>query len=268
MAHQESLLVIIEPTQESQIALDRAIITSQLRENKPRLHLFFSVDEENTDLQARNPKLYRNGDWLKAVIQRVEDAGLDYDYELCWSTEWYKAVLNYSDRVSPDTVYIPDYAPEVRRSLFTNSKWALLRKSLCPVMIIRPGASSHRKKILAAVNIQNENPKYVELNDKILKKGLAVAKLYNADFYVINAYSDSLNYPNREKILKMTGLPSKYVHVEEGQPSDVIPEYAKRIGADLVIIGTMARSGASAFMRGNTAEKVLLNLPQDVMTYS
>jgi universal stress protein E len=266
--HEESLMVIIDPSQDTHIALDRAVITSKLRENKPKLHLFFGIDEENTDLKARNRKLYRDATWLNEIFKEVEDAGLEYTSELCWSTEWSEAVLGSSDRLNPDIILVPDSEPENRRSYFTNSKWALLRNSRCPVMIVRPGASGHRKKVLAAVNIQNDQAKYVELNEKIITRGLEVAKLYNAEFYVVNAYKDSMNYPDREKIMKMAGLPSKNVHAGEGEPAEVIAAFAQRIEADIVLIGTRSRRGAMAIMKGNTSEKVLNKLTQDIIAYS
>ena len=158
--------------------------------------------------------------------------------------------------------------PEADKGGLANSKWALLRKSPCPVMVVKSNASGRRTKVLAAVNIQNQKEAYATLNEKILSNGMLISKLYDAEFFVINAYPNSLNYPNREKIISMTQLPSKNVHAEEGEPAEVIANYAKEIEADIVLIGTMARSGARALMRGNTSEKVLKKLTQDVVTYS
>ncbi len=152
--------------------------------------------------------------------------------------------------------------------MFTNSKWELLRKSFCPVMIVRPHASSHRKVILAALNIQAEKEEYKVLNEKITSNGKRIASIYGADVYVINAYKDSMHYPNREKLLEFTGLDTEKVHVEEGDPADVVAKYADEINADMVTIGTLHRRGASALMRGNTSEKVMMKVAQDVLTLS
>ncbi|MDT8399947.1 MAG: universal stress protein [Pseudomonadales bacterium] len=268
MTQKEELLVVIEPSQENHIALERAILTSRLREVKPVLHLFIGVDAESTDLKARNANLFRDNKWLENLLKPIEEEGLEYTYEFSWSIEWAEALLINADRVHPDLILIPDYEAGIRRSLFSDSKWAILRRSACPVMIVRPGASSHRKRILAAINVQNEDPKYVELNEKIISKSLQVAKLYKAELFVVNAYSDSLNYPNREKIMARTALPSKNVHAEQGDTADIIAEYANRIKADLVVMGTMARKGALSLMRGNTSERLLNRIKQDVITCS
>ncbi|MAM70940.1 MAG: universal stress protein [Gammaproteobacteria bacterium] len=265
---QEYILVIIEPSQDSHIALERALITAKLRDTPPKLHLFICVDENNTDLKARNQSLYRDSAWLKNLTADADKAGVEYDYELCWSNEWAYAVLNCADRIQPDTIFIPDYDPTVRRNMFTNSKWELLRRSFCPVMIVRPGASSHRKVILAAVNIRTDKQDYLELNEKIIEFAKRVSSFYSAELYVVNAYKDSMNYPNREKLLDFVGLPTEKVHLREGTPGDVISGYADEIKADMVIIGTLHRTGAAALMRGNTSERVLMKVKQDVLTIS
>jgi len=268
MSEQEYILVLIEPSQDSLIALDRALTSAKLRKVPPKLYLFICVDEANTDLKARNQSLFRSGNWLKELTAPIEGSGLEFDYELCWSLEWTEAVLNCADRIQPDIIFIPDYDVAVRRNMFTNSKWELLRKSFCPVMIVRPNANSHRKVILAALNIQAEKEEYKLLNEKIISNGKRIASIYGADVYVINAYKDSMHYPNREKLLEFTGLDTEKVHVEEGDPADVVAKYADEINADMVIIGTLHRRGASALMRGNTSEKVLMKVGQDVLTLS
>lgn len=77
--------------------------------------------------------------------------------------------------------------------MFTNSKWELLRKAYCPVMIVRPNASSHRKVILAALNIQTDKEEYIAMNENIIANGKRIADIYGAEVYVINAYKDSMH---------------------------------------------------------------------------
>jgi universal stress protein E len=268
MSSSEYILVIIEPSHDAHIALDRALVTLKSREAPPKLHLFICPDVDNTDLKARNQGLYRSDKWLEELIKPVVDSNLEFSYEFCWTMEWSNAVLSSADRIKPDVIFIPDYESSVRRNLFTNSKWDLLRNSSCPVTIVRPGSKSQRKVLLASMNIRTEDEKYIELNEKILKHAKRVASLYNAQLYVINAYKDSMHYPDREQLLKFTGLSTEHVHLREGDPAEAISSYADEINADMVVIGTMHRKGAAALMRGNTSEKVLNKVTQDVLTVS
>ena len=268
MAGGRKVLVIIEATQEKHLALERAVITSEIKEPGSHVHLFISVDAEGTNLGAENDYLYRDDTWLKAITGKLDSVGAKYSFELCWSNEWQKAVLKSAQRFGPDHIFMP--APQdSKKSLFSNQQWALLRTSGAPVSIIRSSDIKPRKKLLAAVNIQkHDDPEYARLNEKILTEGQDIARHYGADFYVVNAYKDSMHFPDRQKIMKISGLPTDRVHAEEGDPATVISRYAKEIEADTVLIGTMARQGASALMKGNTSEKVLNKLDLDVIAYS
>jgi universal stress protein E len=262
-------LVIIQPTQTRHLALERVVVTSEVISPESHLHLFIGVDGEANDLKADNPALYRDDQWLKNLLAPLVEKNVSHSFELCWSSDWQGAVLNSAQRFKPDHIFMPDYKEPKKAWFFSNQQWSLLRNNVAPVTIVRPGSDGSRKKILAAVNFQREDdPRYASLNDKILKGGMNIAQHYNADFHVINAFSDRLNYPNRDRILKISGLPTQNVHVREGDPADVIAAFANEIGADTVIIGTMARQGAAALMKGNTSEKVLSKLTQDVIAYS
>ncbi len=46
-------------------------------------------------------------------------------------------------------------------------------------------------------------------------------------------------------------------HLPKGSPRKEIPAFADEIEADLVIMGTVARTGISGFFIGNTAESIL-----------
>ena len=49
----------------------------------------------------------------------------------------------------------------------------------------------------------------------------------------------------------------RFVHLLKGNPADVIAEFAKSGRADLIVMGTVARTGVAGFLIGNTAESVL-----------
>lgn len=49
-------------------------------------------------------------------------------------------------------------------------------------------------------------------------------------------------------------------HLRSGPPRDVVPALAKALKADLVVMGTVSRTGIPGFLIGNTAEVILNNL--------
>ena len=51
----------------------------------------------------------------------------------------------------------------------------------------------------------------------------------------------------------------------KGSPLRVIPEYLNNIAADLVVMGTVARTGVPGFIMGNTAETILNHINCSVL---
>ena len=47
------------------------------------------------------------------------------------------------------------------------------------------------------------------------------------------------------------------MHVIKGEAGRVIPEVAAKNEADLIVMGTLSRSGVAGFLIGTTAEKIL-----------
>ena len=55
------------------------------------------------------------------------------------------------------------------------------------------------------------------------------------------------------------------VHPHHGTAATVIPELARQLHADLVAIGTVARTGIAGWLIGNTAEAILEQLQCSVV---
>ena len=62
------------------------------------------------------------------------------------------------------------------------------------------------------------------------------------------------------------GISADRVHVRHGKPSSVIRAFAEETNADLIIIGTHARTGLGRLVLGSTANAVLHGAPCDVLT--
>lgn len=266
MSTQETLFVIVDPTQKEHIALERAVITSRLRDVQPKLKVFVAVDGASSSLAADNPALYRTSEWFDSLKKPLIDEGLDFTLMICWSNQWHEAVLHGAKKTEADLILLPDYSAKESRNRFADSKWQVLRHSSCPVLICRPKANNQRKVVLAAVKMQDSSPQYVDLCDRIISRGKWLAGLYGADFQVANAYADSLSYPDRGSMVRKLGIPSDKIHVRQGAPDEVVAEVAQEINADIIVVGTLRRRGLMLAMRGNTSEQVMSRVTQDIMT--
>lgn len=267
MSKPQKLFVVVDPNDTHHIALERAIITSALRDPKPIIHAFVAVDPNAVDTRTVNENLFRDLSWFEQAIKNpLASAGIQFNLEVSWSSEWQKSIMESAKRFDADLIYLPVHANMAStRFFFTESKWELLKSAYCPVVLIRPGAKAQRKVILAAVNFQAERDVQIELNKKIISQAKLYADVYDADLHVINGYMDSMTYPDRAKIINETGLPNDKIHVENGYTSDVVSALADKINADLIIMGTLGQNGMTKTRRGNTAERLIAAVDTDVM---
>ncbi len=166
----------------------------------------------------------------------------------------------------------------------------LLRKCPCPVMLVRHGSLEPHPKIAGAVNASTEEEAERALNNKIVELTLRMAELEGGVPMLLQAWtpfaerlvhghaSEDAFAAYVEGVRKRTAADLEQlvrsfggrlarvrtIH-RRGEPEDVIPEFVVAEGVDLVVMGTVARSGISGLLIGNTAERVLRKLPCSVL---
>ncbi len=169
--------------------------------------------------------------------------------------------------------------------LFGSTDLHLLRKCPCPVWIIKPSSRPNYDRILAAVDPDPSERENEELNRLILELATSLARQEESELHIVHAwhmpYEAQLRSSRRylpeteldrlvaetrqthEQQLQallarhdLTGLSNK-THLVKGDPGEVIPAIAREAQAQLIVMGTVARTGIPGFFIGNTAEKTL-----------
>lgn len=188
--------------------------------------------------------------------------------------------------------------------LFGSLDMHLLRKCPVPVWLLKNAEPRVNKRILAAVDVENHYPQHeldtrYQLNRSTLETAGAVASIESAELYVVsvweaiaedfihsgvaitdndvNRYVDSVSQRYRTNLDALLsawatdnprlaqGLASPQSILLKGLPRKKIPEFAREIDADLVVMGTVARTGISGLIMGNTAESILNELNCSVL---
>ncbi|MCF8475113.1 MAG: universal stress protein [Emcibacter sp.] len=260
-----NVLVVIDPAKDTQYALKRAIKMNEILEGGINIYLFISLEMD--ELRKNNDKFefHCSNSWFADLVKPLVEANIKFTADVFWTADWHNSVLGAVKRNDIDMVILSDHSENMDGSALSAAKWSLLRSSTCPVLLVYPHVELHRKTILAAVNMQTENPRYVDLNNKILKLARMMSKSYGAEKHIVNAYEDSLEFPDRAKLIRDTGAKQENIHVEQGSPGAIIANVANKIGADVVIIGTLSRRGILAAMRGNKSEEIIRKLNRDVI---
>lgn len=166
----------------------------------------------------------------------------------------------------------------------------LMRKSETPIWSLSKD-SAPINQVVAAIDLTNAD--YHEFNTKLVAMAVEFCSLMNAKLTLCHVwqlesegflrnwsgYSDidiALLAKNmhEERLTRLNALLSPYadsnteIHTVllEGETRDVFPQYVSDNGMDLVVMGSMSRSGISGFVLGNTAEDMINTLNCSVIT--
>lgn len=166
----------------------------------------------------------------------------------------------------------------------------LLRHCPCPVWIVDAKVGKKIRRVLAPINANRGEQNQRALNRRILELALQLSQVEDAVLTILEVWSvfgeeflrprltpgevrdfleESRDHASGDlwDFLRPFGDRLQGVSVEllRGEPSDVIPAYVAQHKIDLVVMGTVARTGIAGLLMGNTAEGVLRRLEGSVV---
>ena len=182
-------------------------------------------------------------------------------------------------------------AQPIRKSLgYKAVDMNLLRKCPCPVWLCRH-ISKSRQEMNVAVAIDPENEQKVgeDLAIQMLQMGTSLAESCSGKLNVISCWDfeyenflrDNMwapvpedriqqatanvqdsHHAALEKVIEKSGIDTEMTRINHfrGQPDEVIPKFVEDHDIDILIMGTLARTGVPGFTIGNTAENVVREL--------
>ncbi|GAB3018114.1 universal stress protein UspE [Bowmanella dokdonensis] len=297
MINYNKLLVVIDPTQEQQKALGRAMDLARktgasltaflsIYDFSYEMTTMLSVDERETMRQA---VVDDRTEWLTELVDKqVTDKSLSVDVKVVWHNRPFESIIYETLENQYDLIIKGTQGHGGLKSvIFTPTDWHLMRKAPVPVLLVKEHEWPEGGNILAAVNVGTEDEEHKSLNQRVTRTAMEFAKTLNGRVNLVNSYPGtpvniaieipefdpaSFNQSVRNhhqdamKTFASTyGVTDEQCFVQEGLPEDVIPQVAKDMDAELVVIGTVGRHGISAALIGNTAEHVIGTLDCDVL---
>jgi len=176
----------------------------------------------------------------------------------------------------------------------------LMRKCPCPVWVIKPGYKQHRR-ILACVDFDPGSSQNGALNRQIIDIAASLAVAEASELHIIHALE-----PFSEGVLRSATIAQKRVefeaiieaekktrqrwletlpdeqsermgiddadfpkiqyHLIKGLARNVVPVKARELDVDLIVMGTLSRTGIPGYFIGNTSESILSQVKCSVLT--
>ena len=295
----KNILVVGGQAETTKNILERALILAE--ENGARLTVMEAATGLPSGLHAQ--ALHMSDSEYNAIFARerekqlrdeinpVVDGRLDTNAMVLVGTpfiEIVRAVLHYKY----DLVMMAAEGLEgLRGRLFSSTALHLMRKCPCPIWAMKPTQTKSFNGILAAVDPDPSDNTKQALNIKIMDLATSLAQREQSKLHVVHVWShfreytfgySQLSEKQRKQLAyelqmqrrsQLIDLVSRYaqmhldnqVHFLEDDPGLAIPRLADRLHTELIVMGTVCRTGLPGLIIGNTAEDVLRQVECSVL---
>jgi universal stress protein E len=284
MRHIERILVTVKnPDAGWSAAIVKA--TQLARATGAHIDLFFSAD---TLLESEHCAPYR--EMLESLALQVQEHGVSASAVARAGYPAHESILRHAESTCADLI-VTDCCTglHIMPSLFQLTDWELARFSPVPVLIVKRQRLYRRPTVLAAVDPTHAYSKPLQLDAQILDCGSSISESLRGTLHAVHAYvptpfaedaytclaagtalrADAIAAADAGiafgKVLRSAQIPAEHRHLVAGHPADVSRQVVKETGADIVAMGSMARTGLRRLLIGNTAEQLLYRLPCDLL---
>lgn len=178
-------------------------------------------------------------------------------------------------------------------ALFGSTSMHLMRKCPCPVWVMSPAQRHKYARVLAAVDPVTSEAAHQALNARIMELAIALSRMEGSEFHVVHAWfpfverafppGSRLPAEDKERITRQCAETHELAfgeflrqfdlgdlrcrtHLLKGAAGDIIPTLVRNRRIDVVVMGTVCRTGIAGLFIGNTAEKVLRRVNCSVLT--
>ncbi len=291
-----SILAVLDADAKQQKALNRALHLARI--SKAKLTLMLSIYdfsyEMTTMLAADERNVMRESltndrrVWIMDLLEDYNTRDIEIDIKVVWHNRPFEAIIETAITGNYDVIVKATHEREgLAALLFTPTDWHLLRKAPCHVLLVKEHEWPDHGRILAGIHTTGEHEHHKSLNQRVTETAISFAKCLSSEVHLVNAfpgapitiaaeipefdtnsYRETIATNHRQALAKHAQsfqIPETNQHVREGLPEQVIPELADELDVELVVLGTIGRTGFTAALLGNTAEHVIESINCDLL---
>jgi universal stress protein E len=226
---------------------------------------------------------------LGRIAARLRLHGIEVSTAVEYDYPAYDAIVRRAKQIDADLIVVRRHDKGgVMPGLPRFTDWELLRHSPVPVLLVKRSGPYRHPNVLAAVDPGHAHDKPAQLDEEILAASSQLATILRGKLHAIHAYtpvvigaaaaSVSADVASRldeiaaagarsgfEDLLRGSDIPRARRYLVGELPAPAIDTTARRIGAGIVVMGALSRSGLQRLVIGNTAESLLDRLPCDIL---
>lgn len=281
------ILVVIEPDQEAQPALDKAKELAKLAEADLALVLAeyspYLEDGYYFDPGQARQLRYEHGERrlaeLETMAQQLREQGLEVTCTTAWGNPPYGQVLSRIKQSKPSLVIkATRHHSRLARYFLANEDWELVRYCPVPLLLCKGRPWSSKPVFVASVDPKHVHDKPAELDSRIIEtaKGLAAlsageVRLFHSSWLppLSGIYplveDDALGQDQLESLARQHGVSETDCIWSKEDVESGLGKAVEELQASAVVMGAISRSRLDRVLIGNTAERVMDRLDCDVL---
>ena len=219
-------------------------------------------------------------------MEPFSDRGASLDCLTLWNKDTWQGIIDAAADFGADLILKAANVDEGLGTVaHTPQDWSLLRQSTVPVMMLKPDAWVEGPSIFAAIDAIEDDQQ--ELNRRILLEASNLTRILRGKLHIIAAYPitepwgepppsgidfksvkqevEGFVKTRAAELVAATGIEYNYLYVEEGNPAMVIEQFVDDTEAEVLVMGTVARTGVRGVTIGNTSETIIHHTNCDVV---
>jgi universal stress protein E len=214
-------------------------------------------------------------DSLEVLARALRESGIRTHVTVRWDHPAHESILRQVLKSHPDLlVFQSSHHARLARLMFTHDDYKLIETVPCPLLLMKSDRAYMDACVLAAVDPVHAHDKPAELDDAIVEAARTLAAGLNGTLHICHAHmvddeartAYRVAAESRVKTLASSAhIREDRIHLACGDPSDLVPECARTIGASVLVMGAMSRSALQRALIGHTAERVLDAVACDVL---
>ena len=292
---QKIVVDITDPTHEDQPALEAAIAAASEDASFVLFHNLYHRNIIDQDTRGDEVLTEARELLLKAREEKLAHLGSKYlggrgcTTSPVWAKAGWQELIRYAIQKNCDLVVSEsEHRTRWQRLRLGSDDWELIRHCPVPLLFARSSTPKEYHKIVAAVDPLHADDKPAELDRLIVRYAADCAHRISANLHLLNVAQVAVTVPPiaLEPIATTVDIDSRVVEnhkealhalaqdtdiadcettVRVGIPGDEIVAFAHEQKTDLLVMGAVSRSALGRLLIGNTAERVLDELPCDVL---
>lgn len=282
-------ILIVADRGDSCVATSRGLQLAQKLGHSAEVVAFAHADlkrlatGKNEQAELRRQLLDRRGAQVQARIDKFATPEQKVAMKVVWMKDIHPWITKRASSVAFDAVI-----KTAQKSLgLASTDWHLLRECPAPILITAENKWHRTRPVMAALDLGTKLKSKQRLNAKVLGEAKTLAESLGVELRIISAIEvptlladldlvDPISYtkehreeclPHLKSLAAAFDIPERDFVTKRGPVEKVITSQAAKVRAQLVVMGTVARSGLKAKLVGNTAEKVLQHLRTDVLAF-